>query len=223
MDHAGEQVHERVFERLREAQDTTYKTATAGSVIEALGGIGVVALSIIGLAGVIPETMAAIAAIAFGVALASEGAAIAARFSQLTRYPADTVQKTEVSGGAGSELIGGLAGGILGILALIGMVPVTLLAIASIVFGASILLGAGTASRLSLAVSHTGEHWLASDTLAATAGAQVLVGVAAIALGILALVGTAPMTLVLVAFLSLGSAAVIQGSAIGGSLVAMFH
>jgi hypothetical protein len=67
------------------------------------------------------------------------------------------------------------------------------------------------------------EHWFATETLAMTAGAHVLVGVASIALGILALVGMTSMTLVLLALLSLGAAAVIQGSALGGTLLAIFR
>ncbi len=220
MDHVSE-THQAVFAP-RTLDETTYKTITAGSVIEALGGIGVVALAIIGLAGIVPEDLAAVAAIAFGIALAAEGAAVAARYSELIRS-GDKTQEMEVGGSAGSELLGGLAGAVLGILALIGIVPMTLLAVAAIVFGASILLGAGTASRMSTLTQRTGSHPLVSETLAATAGAQVMVGIAAIALGILAIVGFVPMTLTLVALLCLGSAALIQGSALGGSLVAVFQ
>ncbi len=220
MEHVSE-AHEAVF-AARGLDETTYKAVTAGSVIEALGGIGVVALSIIGLAGIIPEQMAAIAAIAFGVALAAEGAAVAARFTQLSRA-ADKLQEMELGDSVGSELLGGLAGGVLGILALIGIAPTTLTAVAAIVFGASILLGAGIASRMKSMTQPTGNHPVLSETLAAAVGAEVLVGVAAIILGILAVVGVTPMTLTLVALLSLGSAALIQGTALGGTLVAIFH
>ena len=204
------------------SRETTYRTSTAGSVIEALGGIGVVALAIIALAGIIPAVLAPIAVIAFGVALAAEGTSIASRYAQLVRYDGEAVEKTEIGGGAGSEVIGGLAGIVLGILALIGMVPTVLVAAAVITFGASLLLGAGTSARLSSMVAISG-HWMAGDALTGTAGAEVMVGIGSITLGILALTGITPTTLNLVALLTLGAGAVIEGAAVSGSLLAVWR
>jgi len=211
----GYAVHREPAER-----EATYKTIAAGSALEALGGVGVVALSILGLAGVVPRYMAPIACIAFGVALAAEGGSIAARFSQLARSDG-LIQKAEVGGGAGAELVGGLAGIVLGILALIGIDATVLVSVAAIVFGAAILLGSGTESRISSLAAESGERVI-SGTLG-TAGAEVLIGIAAIALGILALTGSFPMILNLIALLTLGAGATIQATAVGGTMVSVFR
>jgi len=203
------------------ARESTYTTLAAGSALEGLGGLGVVALSIVGLAGVVPRYMAPIATIAFGVALAAEGASIATRFSQLAHNDG-LIQKAEIGGGAGGELVGGLAGGVLGILALIGIAPIVLVSVAAIVFGAAILLGSGTESRISSLAAESGERVI-SGALLGTAGAEVLVGVAAIALGIIALTGTAPMSLNLIAMLVLGAGATIQATSVGGAMAAVFR
>ncbi|HZD41845.1 MAG TPA: hypothetical protein VE131_14070 [Terriglobales bacterium] len=204
----------------REEREASAKTITTGSVIEAVGGIGVVVLTILGLVGVVPEILASVAAIAFGVALAGEGVAVASRFHDLARAEG-AAEKAEIGGGSGSELLGGLAGGVLGLLALLGIVPVTLLAVASIVFGASLLLGSASTARLSSAMA-TNRHPIAQDSVVTAVGAQLLVGIAAVALGIIALTGIVPMTLVLISLLSLGSAALISGSAVGGAIVSVF-
>jgi hypothetical protein len=56
-----------------------------------------------------------------------------------------------------------------------------------------------------------------------TAGAEVLVGIAAIALGIIALTGTTPMSLNIIAMLVLGAGATIQATSVGGAMVAVFR
>src|SRR5262249_29251602 len=52
------------------------KVVAGGSITEAICGAAVVVLAIIGLAGVLPGTLASIATIAFGVALLAQGSAI---------------------------------------------------------------------------------------------------------------------------------------------------
>jgi hypothetical protein len=205
-----------------EMRHETYKVVTTGSILEAVGGIAAGVLGILGLVGFAPMHMAAIAAMAFGVGLTAEGAAVASKYSELTHYGNGAIVKSEVGGGSGAELLGGLAGGVLGLLALLGIAPLVLVSVAVIVFGASLLLGSASTARLGSAVSHFGEHDLSHASMEAAAGAEVLVGLATIALGILSLVGIEAMTLVLAALLSLGVAAIIAGTAIGGSLVSVF-
>ena len=53
---------------------------------------------------------------------------------------------------------------------------------------------------------------------AAAADAQLLVGLAGVVLGILALVGIKPLTVVLVALLAIGASALLRSSALGGFL-----
>src|ERR1051325_9458563 len=222
METVNEQMRERVYRAERKPGEATYKAVTAGSVIEALGGIGVVALGIIGLAGVIPGVLAPIAAIAFGVALAAEGSAVASRYAQPTHYGNGAIEKTEIGGGVGSEVLGGVAGVVLGILALIGIAPIVLVSVAVVTFGAALLLGAGSTARLGSMIASV-SHSLASDTVTGSAGAEVLVGLGAITLGIIALTGMHPMTLNLIGLLVLGAGALIEGAAVGGSMMAVWR
>ena len=130
--------------------------------------------------------------------------------------------KTEIGGGAGSEVLGGVAGVVLGILALIGIAPIILVSVGVVTFGAALLLGAGTTARLGSMIANV-SHTLASDTLTGSAGAQVLVGIGAITLGILALTGMHPMMLNLIGLLTLGAGAVIEGAAVSGSMMAVWR
>jgi len=52
-------------------------------LIEGIGGAATVVLAILGLTGVMPLELAAIAVIVFGVALGAEGGTIATRFARL--------------------------------------------------------------------------------------------------------------------------------------------
>ena len=55
----------------------------SGILIEGIGGAAAVVLAILGLTGVMPLELAAIAVIVFGVALGAEGGTIATRFARL--------------------------------------------------------------------------------------------------------------------------------------------
>lgn len=208
-----------------QAWDTTYKTVSGVSMVEAIGGIATLILGIIGLTGVLPLILAACAAIAFGVVLAIQGSGIAAHYKDMTGTATASGEKTEVVGGSGAEILGGVAGGVLGLLALIGITPLILLGCTSIVFGASLLLGSASAMSVKNYLDSTspGPHGSENLLLESAAGAEVLVGIAAVTLGILALVGIAPMTLILVALLSLGAVGMLAGSLIGGTMLSALH
>ena len=95
------------------------------------------------------------------------------------------------------------------------------MAIAVIVFGASLLLSSGTTYRVDSLTSKLGQTTLtAGQTLVALAasGIQMLVGIAGIALGILALVGISTMTLILVGLLCIGGSVLISGTALSGTI-----
>jgi hypothetical protein len=95
-----------------------------------------------------------------------------------------------VAGGATLKTFGGIAVAILAILALIGLIPAVLVAIAGIVFGVAILLeGLSITSQY----NHLA-HQIAIDRserveVGGSGGVELLVGLAAIALGILSLLG----------------------------------
>ncbi len=201
---------------------TTREVAVGGSMIEAVGGAGAVVLAILGLAGVAPFLLAAIATIAVGTALLFEGGTIASRVLRDTDFGSAHVDP-ELTGGLSAEGIAGLAGIVLGILALIRVGGGgALLNVSPIVIGAGMLFGTGAALRISSARASNLTGGVADrsasithDALSAAAGAHALVGIGAVVLGILALIGEAPLTLVLVSMLALGAVVLLSGSAIG--------
>ncbi len=188
----GTQVtHEEVH---RPATETYARWLAGGSAIEAIGGIAAIVLAIIGLAGLIPGDLAAIAAIVIGASLLLQGGAV---MSSLRHLEAGA----GVGGAMSAESLGGIAAIVLGILALLGISPGILLSAAVLTLGAALLLGAG-------ALPFAGGG-------SAFAGGQAFIGIGAVVLGILAVVGIAQVTLQLVAFLVLGCGVFFAGSAVG--------
>jgi len=208
-------------------REATMSIVAGGSFAEAIGGIGAVVLAILGLVGVMPEDMAAIATLAVGVALLLQGIAVATRFSNLFSQTGKSLaDAAELGGGMRAEFLGGAAGGILGVLAILNIAPTTLMSIAIIVFGASLLLSSITTYRVDSLSSKLGQTTLsAGQTLAALAvsGIQVLAGIAGIALGIIALVGVSTMILILVGLLCVGGSVLISGTALSGTVATVLQ
>jgi hypothetical protein len=205
-------------------QDTTLRTLAGGSIVEAVGGSAALVLAILGLATVMPQTLAAVATIAIGVALLTEGASIAARYARiLARSEASRVGAAELGGGISAEFVAGGTGLVLGLLALLGVAPVSLTAVAAIVFGGALLLGSGATSRLGALAGEQREMQTTREVVQASSGAQVLVGLGSAVLGIVALVGVAPETLALVALLSVGAAIVLNGTALTALMTNMLR
>jgi hypothetical protein len=204
------------------------KVVAGGSITEAICGAAVVVLTIVGLAGVMPGTMASIATIAFGVALLAQGSAIAARFSRLVHeaVPREWDTRAEIGGGMGAEFLAGGAGVVLGILGLLGVGTAVLIPIAVIVFGGALLLGSGVTVDLgSLAEPAPHERFveIARQATAAASGAQVLIGISAIVLGIIALVGIETTLVTLVALLVVGAAVLFSATAVSTRLAAVMR
>jgi hypothetical protein len=128
--------------------------------------------------------------------------------------------------GTGAEVLGGIAGIVLGNLSLIGLAPVVLVAVAVIVFGGALLISCGAAGRLnSLSLRSSNLRpadaagRLMMDILGAANGIQALAALAAIVLGIIALsTPYYPLVLTLVAVLCLGAAILITGGALTGRM-----
>lgn len=195
---------------------------SAGTGTEAIGGAAAVVLAIIGLADIEPFYMAAISTLAVGAALFIEGAVVMAKHAEmLATFEAERGGPAEATtaGGVTVELLGGAAGVVMGILALVNVVPWTLLAVAALVFGATLLLGAGMTSRIKNfeidpSTQYPGLRQVVHEVAIASSGAQALVALAAVVLGILALVNIAPHTLILVSLLVLGGSILLSGSAL---------
>jgi hypothetical protein len=205
------------------------ESVVSGTAAEIIGGVAAIVLTILGLAHVAPSLMLTIATIAIGVALVFEGGSIAAEYSRIiSKTTENTMQTVEMGGGMTAEMVAGIAGIVLGILALLGLDPLTLSASAVIVYGAALTLSSGMTSRLNdLKIEVSGAHRsaqrVAHEAVSAAAGTQVLIGLAAGVLGILALVGIAPTVLVLVALLAIGASLLFSGGAVGARLISLFH
>jgi hypothetical protein len=199
------------------------------SVGEGVASIVTIVLTILGLAHVAPTFLVAIATIAFGAALLVHGAAMIGEYA---RY-ADQAEFAAVAasgGGLSTALLAGAGGIILGILALLGIDPVDLTAIAVIAFGSALILSSNSALRLHMfklaaaqgQKSGMSGELIASEMLSSSAGMFGLTGLAAIVLGILALAGFAPVVLVLVALLALGAVNIVAGVDLTGAVVNRF-
>lgn len=212
-------------------EESAAKVVATGSAVAALCGLGAVVLTILGLAGMAPTPLCSIAVICAGAALAFEGGSISAKYHEIIEASGGSKKHAaEVESGMSAEMLGGIAGIVLGILALIGLVPVLLVEIAAIVFGATLLLGSGTQHRLNQMINlrPTDQHaaHVAHEAVATATGADVLIGIGAIVLGILGLVGIAAHVapvLALVAILAVGVAELLSGSAVGARMGTIFH
>lgn len=177
-----------------------------------------------------------------GVALVLEGAAIAGRQMQLLSRTGGTIEQTEMAGGLTAEFLSGCAGLTLGIIALFGVYPVVLTACALIVFGSALVFGSRSGLGETVDTYRSGPP--RSDvgrmdlprtdvpTAGSTAsverpveqqlgllfspvyGAHVMVGLACMALGIVALSGVRPLVLVLTGMLTIGFVLFLGGTAL---------
>jgi hypothetical protein len=201
------------------------KVVAGGSITEAICGAATVVLAIIGLTGggSLPGYTASIATIVFGVALVAQGGSTAARYQQLLRetVPTEWDTRTELGGGMGAEMLGGAAGVVLGVLGLLGLGTAALIPIAVIVFGGTLLLGSASTADLGNLNIGGNERFaqVARQASVAASGTQVLVGVAGVVLGIIALIGVDTAIVSLVALLVMGAAGLLTGTALSTRMV----
>lgn len=198
-----------------------FKTMTAGSTVEALAGVAAVVLAIVGLAGIAPRYMPAIAAIVVGAALLAQASLIAAEARKIElREHLGSTQKLEFEGGISSEALAGGVAVVLGILALLDIGSHVLVSISAIVIGAALILECGAMNRINALDVDNGKHLtmrrITRRAVTGSEGAQMLVGLAAIVLGILALVGVETSALNLIALLAIGVSILLSGAALGG-------
>lgn len=202
-------------EHARQWETTTLKT-------EVLLACGAVVLSILGLAGIFPNDLAAITVIALGVVLGCQGTNVVLRYTELLYEAGATPnpRAMEVGRGITAEFLGGLAGVVLGILALLRIAPMTLMSAAVITYGGTLLLTSSESVLLTLPGKEDEIlHQLMHSMGRASASAQVLTGLGALALGILGLVGIAPTIMILVALQATGTSMLLRSSFASGLLM----
>jgi hypothetical protein len=182
-------------------------------MFEAATAAAAAVLCIIGLSGRATMLLVAITTIVLGVALLIEGGGLVARQRHYLSFgePRDAFQgqaerHVEHMGRTSAESIAGISGIVLGILSLFRVAPHFLLPISLIIFGAGMLMGTSMSTRGGVA-----------------GGGHGLIGVAAVVLGILALVGVSPTALILVGFLAVSFALIFSGTFLGARLLGPHH
>jgi len=200
---------------------TTAETSS-GLLAEAVGGIATIVLAIIALSGTGAGFLLSIATIVFGAALLIEGTSIATDYSHMqTSVPGLALQIG--TGGLSAVFMAGIAGIVLGVLALLGIYAMVLTSVAVIVFGAALILSASSTMNLhALKVRMSGDL-VAGDMMSGGVAAQALIGVAAVVLGIIAVTGNHTETLALVALLVLGAGILSTGNGMNNAMLSMFR
>jgi hypothetical protein len=197
------------------------KTLAGSYGIAAVAGLAVLVLAILALVGIIPIALTGGAVIAGGLAFLIEGAGLAARARQLLRAGEGTeVDPSAIGGGVSIQLLAGLAGVTLGILALLGIEPILLLGSAVIVFGIALLIGTlairETAGIAGIGGGRAEQSQMLHQTIQTSNGARVFVGVASLALGVLTVIGIGPaLVLTQIGLLAVGVILLLSGSAMG--------
>jgi hypothetical protein len=205
------------------------KIVSSGSLAQGFVATGAAALAIIGLAAFQTFWMTAIATILVGVALTLQGTAIAIRFSTLMHdISAGRLGVLELGGGMTAEMLGGVAGLALGILSLAGLESMILMPVAAIVYGVTLVLGLGATARLNdlhieQACDSSESRHVARALVKSAEGVQMLFGLGSVVLGILAIIGMAPVILSMVAMLAIGFSSMLSGSAVGGRMLSSLH
>lgn len=204
------------------------RTATFGGLADAIGGIATIVLAIVALGGVHSEIVLSIAVIVFGAALLIQGGTLVSEYeSMMSPVGATNVSPEQFGvGGLSTLFLVGVAGIVLGILALLGIATATLAAIAVIAFGTALLLSSNSVRQLSMLqtmgraeVPRAGAELLAGEMASGSASVQMLAGLAAIVLGVLAVAGVNQTILTLAALIVLGSAVILTGSALTGLIM----
>jgi hypothetical protein len=201
------------------------EAAAYGGLIDTIGGIATVVLTIVALSGFAREVMAAIATIVFGAALLIQGGAVLSEYSAITipAGAASAVEKLGQGGGLSAMFLVGVAGVVLGVLSLLNISAEVLTAVATIAFGSALVLSSNSVRHLyqlqtiaRTTTTEIGGEVLAAELAASAAGVQLVAGLASVVLGILAVSGLNPPILTLVALLVLGGAVILSGSTLSG-------
>ena len=206
-----------------------YEVLSGGTMLEAIGGIAAVALTILSLAGLMPVLLTSIAVIAIGAALFMEGTSIAAEYRDLLSSASNNqLSAEELGSGISIEFITGIGAMALGVLSLIGVATFTLLPVSAIVLGAGVLLSSGTKSRLNttkirLADVNNTANVIAREIASTSIASEVFIGFGAMTLGILAIIGLSPMVLTIIGILGVGCSNALAGSALSGRFWGLTH
>jgi hypothetical protein len=173
-----------------------------------LGGAAGILLGFLGLIDVVPVSLDGVGVIVLGGSLVLAGTILgrASAAANIPFAPGTGVR----TGGFTSELILGLVAVVLGILAITYVGTINFMAFGAIALGVSLWLGSLDVEQFDRAMPQPDlESQKAIDK---SWGVDVLLGMAAVALGILAWMGVASRTLTLVANIGIGLAMGVLGA-----------
>jgi hypothetical protein len=199
-----------------------------GSTFELSGALLGVLFAIVGLVGGARFHMATFGTIAVGFALLAHGSTMAARWSHADRFSRPAApdrpnrqarERTEAVGIA-TEVLGGLAAITLGVVAASEVRPLVVLPVAMLVLGVALLLGGPT--QPALAPARVRRWTAARDLVRAGSGVMAMSGLAAIVLGVFALLGGPILKLTLIAVLCIAGALLVAGGALPGRIARRF-
>lgn len=198
---------------------STAKTLAGAFSLEAIVSAVGLAAAICALVGG-PQYMLPAAIITIGAALFIKGTGVVSQFGRLIRQTGAGRFGLELGSGSAAELLAGLAGISLGVMVLIDILPTTLAAVAVIVFGGALLFGGGETHRLSqlrrMLPRTSNAEFAAHVSQETAAGVESLGGVACIVLGILALTGVAPASVMIaVGLITAAGVELLSGGATG--------
>jgi hypothetical protein len=201
-----------------------------GASVEAIAGLAAVTLAVLGLAGVLSFYTLTIAMIVAGAALFVDGILVGGAYRELERAHEVHEGKNalvKVRTGLSAQAIGGAIAVVVGFLGLVGAFSAIWTALAVIVLGAALLVGAMTHDELDwsrVALRDTGASarpiYRRTMRIAAVGAACVMfLGVLSLA-AIAGPTGVGPFTLILIALLGIGLAEILDGSAVLGRIAA---
>ena len=171
---------------LEHHERTTRAVVKGGMSVGLFAGLSSVAFAIVGLAGEDVVEMGAYAAIAIGLALVVEAWALAARWHDGIHIVG---RETIDAGGIVAAMLGGIACLVLGLLAVAGFAPPTLLACAAMVLGTSLVIG-GPAQHDLAVLAPTASPWgrMTRELERASTRIMMTSGVVAFVLGAVAII-----------------------------------
>jgi hypothetical protein len=201
--------------------------AGASAAMGAGGAAAAVVLAVVGLGGAAPRAMMSSATLVLGTALLLDAGAVAARRRHLVREGVGADEPTiraVLAAGISAASLAGLAGIVLGILALAGLAPGRLCAVALVGFGLALLLESPEKELLAMQYrAPDGPRLRATidEVLEVTAAGDVLVGLSAIMLGVIGLLAAGPTVPVLIGYVGVGTLMALGGAAYGASMGGM--
>lgn len=200
-----------------------------GLLTEGAAGIATIVLGVIALAGVNAGVLGSIVTIIIGVGLivqAFNAAAENSRELSASGTAAAVVGRgAELGGEVMIDVAAGVTGVILGILALVGVNAPHLVPAALIVFGGALILSGAVAAQGRTAMTTTASGaplQVSYQGSAAMAGLEILVGFAAVILGILSLIFEASWVLTLIGFIAVGAAMLMVSATFSGAVLRLF-